>query len=130
MQTIRVFLLMAGLTILLVLLGQLVGGSQGALLFLILAAVMNFGMYWFSDRLVLRMYRAQFIERAAAPELYDMVDRLRQRAGLPMPRVAIAASEQPNAFATGRSAAARRGLLHGRHPHAGEPRGAGGRAGA
>jgi heat shock protein HtpX len=74
-------------------------------LFFVLAALMNFGMYWFSDRMVLTMYRAKIIERDAAPELYDMVDRLRQRAGLPMPTVAIAPSEQPNAFATGRNAA-------------------------
>jgi heat shock protein HtpX len=61
-------------------------------------------MYWFSDKVVLRMYRAQIIDRQQAPDLYDMVDRLRQRAGLPMPTVAVAPSEQPNAFATGRNA--------------------------
>jgi heat shock protein HtpX len=60
-------------------------------------------MYFFSDRLVLRMYRAQVVTEAQAPELYRMVDRLRQRAGLPMPVVAVAPHEQPNAFATGRS---------------------------
>jgi heat shock protein HtpX len=103
MQMVRVFLLMAGLTLLLVLLGNAVWGGQGAIIFFIFAALLNFGMYWFSDRAVLRMYRARPIERADAPELYDMVDRLRQRAGLPMPKVAIAASEQPNAFATGRN---------------------------
>jgi heat shock protein HtpX len=64
---------------------------------------MNFGMYWFSDRAVLAMYKARTIGPAHAPELYRMVDRLRQQAGLPMPVVAIAASEQPNAFATGRN---------------------------
>jgi heat shock protein HtpX len=96
---------MAGLTILLVLFGQWFGGSQGAVLFLCIAAVMNFGMYWFSDRMVLRMYRAKVIERTDAPELFDMVDRLRQKADLPMPTVAIAASQQPNAFATGRNPA-------------------------
>jgi heat shock protein HtpX len=103
MQAIRVFVLMAGLTVLLVLLGGVVGGRQGAILFFAIAAIMNFGMFWFSDRVVLKMYRARTIERAEAPELYDMVDRLRQRAGLPMPTVAVAASKQPNAFATGRS---------------------------
>jgi heat shock protein HtpX len=105
MQATRVFLLMTGLTLLLVLLGGAVGGRSGAMVFFVIAAVMNFGMYWFSDRVVLRMYRAKVIERADAPELYDMVDRLRQRAGLPMPTLAIAASQQPNAFATGRNAA-------------------------
>jgi heat shock protein HtpX len=99
----RVFLLMAGLTALLVVFGQMLYGSGGAVMFFVIAAVMNLLMYWFSDRVVLKMYRARIIERADAPELYDMVDNLRQRAGLPMPVVAIAPSEQPNAFATGRN---------------------------
>lgn len=101
----RVFILMAGMTALLVTIGGLLtgGSSAGMLFFFVLAAVMNFGMYWFSDKLVLRMYRAKIIERGDAPELYDMVDHLRQRAGLPMPTVAIAPSQQPNAFATGRN---------------------------
>lgn len=103
METMKVFLLMAGMTVLLVMLGGAFGGREGAILFFAIAAVMNFGMYWFSDRVVLRMYRARVIERADAPDLYDMVDRLRKNAGLPMPVVAIAASEQPNAFATGRN---------------------------
>ena len=103
MERMKVFMLMAGLTALLVVLGGAIGGQQGMIFFFVLAALMNFGMYWFSDRMVLKMYRAQVIERATAPELYDMVDRLRQRAGLPMPTVAIAPSEQPNAFATGRN---------------------------
>jgi heat shock protein HtpX len=103
MQTMRVFLLMAGMTALLVVLGGWLGGTNGAVVFFAIAAIMNFGMYWFSDRVVLTMYRAKVVERGDAPELYDMVDRLRQRAGLPMPTVAVAASEQPNAFATGRS---------------------------
>jgi heat shock protein HtpX len=69
----------------------------------VMAGVMNFGMYWFSDRVVLKMYRARVIEPEDAPDLYRMVDRLRQQADLPMPVVAVAASEQPNAFATGRN---------------------------
>jgi heat shock protein HtpX len=103
MQMIKVFGLMTGLTVLLVALGSYLGGSSGAAVFLVMAGVMNFGMYWFSDRMVLRMYRARTIGPDDAPELYEMVDRLRQRAGLPMPVVAIAPSEQPNAFATGRN---------------------------
>ncbi|MEX1181893.1 MAG: zinc metalloprotease HtpX [Gemmatimonadota bacterium] len=103
MERMKVFVLMAGLTALLVVLGGALGGQQGMVLFFIMAAIMNFGMYWFSDRMVLRMYKARIIEQADAPELYEMVDRLRQRAGLPMPTVAIAPSEQPNAFATGRN---------------------------
>jgi heat shock protein HtpX len=103
MDRVRVFMLMAGLTALLVVLGGAIGGQQGMMLFFVLAAIMNFGMYWFSDRMVLRMYKARIIGVDDAPELYEMVDRLRQRAGLPMPTVAIAPSEQPNAFATGRN---------------------------
>ena len=79
------------------------GGSSGALVFFVLAAVMNFVMYWWSDKMVLRMYRAKTVGPEDAPDLYRMVDRLRQRAGLPMPTVAIAPSQQPNAFATGRN---------------------------
>jgi heat shock protein HtpX len=103
MERVKVFMLMAGLTALLVVLGGVIGGQQGMLIFFVMAAVMNFGMYWFSDKMVLKMYKARIIGPQDAPELYEMVDRLRQRAGLPMPTVAIAPSEQPNAFATGRN---------------------------
>jgi heat shock protein HtpX len=103
MQFFKVFALMAGLTALFVVLGGYFGGQQGAVLFFIIAAVMNFGMFWFSDKAVLRMYKAKIIGPEDAPELYRMVDDLRQRADLPMPVVAIAPSDQPNAFATGRS---------------------------
>ncbi|HKJ91811.1 MAG TPA: zinc metalloprotease HtpX [Longimicrobiales bacterium] len=102
MQRVKVFVLMAGLTALLVVLGGVLGGRGGMMLFFVLAAVMNFGMYWWSDRMVLRMYRARIIQRQDAPDLYDTIDRLRQRAGLPMPTVAVAPADQPNAFATGR----------------------------
>jgi heat shock protein HtpX len=83
--------------------GQLLGGQQGLLMALVLGSAMNFIMYFFSDKMVLRMYGARTVTEAEAPQLYRMVDRLRQRAGLPMPVVAIADQEQPNAFATGRS---------------------------
>ena len=102
MRHMKVFMLMAGLTALLMLFGQYLGGQGGATLFLGIAAVMNIGMYWFSARMVLRMYKAQVIGPDDAPELYQMVDRLRQRAGLPMPTVAVSPQDQPNAFATGR----------------------------
>ena len=69
----------------------------------VMAGAMNFGMYWSSSSMVLKMYGAQKVDRAQAPELYEMVDRLRQRAQLPMPTVAIASQAQPNAFATGRN---------------------------
>jgi heat shock protein HtpX len=103
MERVKVFMLMAGLTALLVVIGGVLGGQQGMIVFFFFAAVMNFGMYWFSDKMVLRMYKARIIGPQDAPELYEMVDRLRQRADLPMPTVAIAPSEQPNAFATGRN---------------------------
>lgn len=103
MQMIKVFGLMTGLTLLLVFAGSYFGGTNGAVLFFVIAAVMNFGMYWFSDKAVLKMYKARIIGAEDAPELYEMVDRLRQRAGLPMPVVAIAPQAQPNAFATGRN---------------------------
>jgi heat shock protein HtpX len=105
MERVKVFMLMAGLTALLVVIGGAIDGVNGAAIFFVIAGIMNFVMYWFSDKFVLKMYRAKVISEPDAPELYQMVDRLRQRAGLPMPTVAIAPSQQPNAFATGRNAA-------------------------
>src|SRR6185503_19291304 len=99
----KTFILMAGLLALFLGLGQLLGGTQGMLLALLVGGALNFGMYFFSDRLVLKLYGARLITREQEPALYDLVDRLRQRAGLPMPQLAIAEQEQPNAFATGRS---------------------------
>jgi heat shock protein HtpX len=103
MNNVKTFVLLAGLMGLFLLAGQLLGGSQGLVLALVLGSLFNFIMYFFSDRMVLRMYGAQVVTEAEAPELYRMVDRLRQRAGLPMPVVAVAPHEQPNAFATGRN---------------------------
>ena len=95
MEKLRVVGLMTLLTVILVGLGGYIGGNGGAMMFFIIALAMNFGMYWFSDRMVLKMYKAKIIDRDTAPELYDMVDRLRQRAGLPMPTVAIAPTTPP-----------------------------------
>ena len=103
MNNLKTFVLMGALVGLFGLAGQLLGGSQGLVIALLFGSLFNFVMYFFSDRLVLRMYGAQVVTEAQAPELYRMVDRLRQRAGLPMPVVAVAPHEQPNAFATGRS---------------------------
>lgn len=103
MNNIKVFVLMAGLTALLGALGAQFGGAGGMTTALIFAGMMNVGMYFFSSKVVLRMYGAKTVTAAEAPELYAMVDKLRQRAGLPMPTVAIAPHEQPNAFATGRN---------------------------
>ena len=100
---VKIFGLMAGLTALVVAIAYQFGGPTAMLPAFILIGLFNLGMYWFSDKAVLRMYRAQIIQPNDNPGLYQMVDRLRQRAGLPMPTVAIAPGQQPNAFATGRS---------------------------
>jgi heat shock protein HtpX len=100
---LKTVVLMTVLTVGLVLVGGAFGGRGGAVTALVIAAAMNFGSYFFSDKLVLRMYRARMVTRAEAPGLYDVVETLSRRAGLPMPRVAIIPGEQPNAFATGRN---------------------------
>lgn len=104
MNNMKVFVLMAGLTALFIAIGGALGGQSGMLMTLVLAGVMNFIMYYASSSIVLRMYGAKIVTAQEAPELYQMVDELRQRAGLPMPTVAIAPHAQPNAFATGRNA--------------------------
>ncbi len=101
-NNIKVFALMAGMTALLGALGMYFGGDGGFVMALLFAGVMNVAMYFWSHKIVLKMYRAKIVTAAEAPDLYAMVDRLRQRANLPMPTVAIAPHEQPNAFATGR----------------------------
>jgi len=95
--------LLAVLTCLVVLVGQAIGGQQGMLIALVLAVVMNFFSYWFSDKMVLAMYRAQPVDEAAAPDLYAMVRGLATRAQVPMPKVYIIPTDTPNAFATGRN---------------------------
>jgi heat shock protein HtpX len=95
--------LLAVLTCLVVLVGQAIGGQQGMLIALVMALVMNFVSYWFSDKMVLAMYRAQPVDEAAAPELYSMVRGLATRAEVPMPKVYIIPTDTPNAFATGRN---------------------------
>src|SRR5882724_9525054 len=96
-------MLLAVLTAMLVLLGGALGGRQGMLIAFIFALVMNFASYWWSDKIVLAMYGAQPITEAQAPGLYSIVRRLASKAGVPMPRVYLVPSEQPNAFATGRN---------------------------
>ncbi|MBC7896571.1 MAG: zinc metalloprotease HtpX [Cytophagaceae bacterium] len=104
-NNVKVFVLMAGMTALFVAIGQALGGAGGAVIAIGLAAAMNLFMYWGSSRMVLRAYGAKVVTAQEAPELYAMVDTLRQRAGLPMPTVAVAPHDQPNAFATGRNPA-------------------------
>jgi heat shock protein HtpX len=91
------------MTGLLMLIGGLFGGQQGVLIAFIFAMVMNLGSYWFSDKIVLRMYNAQAVSEQEAPELYAMVKNLALRASMPMPRVYIIPGDTPNAFATGRN---------------------------
>ncbi len=96
-------LLLGLLTALIVLIGQLFGGRQGMILAFILAMGMNFFSYWYSDKIVLRMYRARELTPQENPELYDMVGQIALNAGLPMPRVYLIPEDSPNAFATGRN---------------------------
>ena len=96
-------LLMAAIMALFGVVGALIGGGQGMLLALAIGAVMNFWAYWFSDTMVLRLYRAREVDQASAPQLYGRVQELATRAGLPMPRVYLIDEPQANAFATGRN---------------------------
>jgi heat shock protein HtpX len=96
-------LLMAGIMALFGAVGALIGGGQGMLFALLLGGAMNLWAYWYSDRMVLRLYNAQEVDAASAPQLYNIVQTLAARGGLPMPRVYIIDEAQPNAFATGRN---------------------------
>ena len=102
MNTIRTTLLLGALTGLLMLIGGYFGGKSGVVIAFLFAMVMNFGSYWFSDKIVLRMYQAQEISESQAPELYGIVKNLALRGDLPMPRVYVIPENTPNAFATGR----------------------------
>jgi heat shock protein HtpX len=103
MNTLRTGLLLAGLTGLFLAIGYLLGGQGGMLVALIFAAGSNLFAYWNGDKMVLSMQGAQQIDRSIAPEFYDIVERLAQRAGVPMPKVYLMDNPQPNAFATGRN---------------------------
>ena len=96
-------ILMAAITALFMAIGSLLGGQQGMIVALIVALGMNFFSYWFSDKLVLRMYNAKEVDATSAPQFYGMVRELAQRAQLPMPRVYLIDESAPNAFATGRN---------------------------
>lgn len=100
---IKTLLLMSVLTILVVLIGRGIGGQSGMLMALVLALVMNGGSYWFSDKIALSMTGAKPLTRNDNIEIYNMVERLTANAGIPMPRLYITPSTQPNAFATGRN---------------------------
>ena len=100
---LKTTILMAGIVALFGVVGAAFGGANGMLLAFALGGAMNFFAYWFSDAMVLRMYNAQEVDAASAPQFYRMVQELSQRAGLPMPRVYLIDEAQPNAFATGRN---------------------------
>lgn len=99
----KTFILVAALTGLMLLIGFLVGGAAGLLVFAAIAVVFNFAMYWFSGPMALKMSRAVAVSEAEEPELHRMVERLAERAGVPKPGVYVTPAEQPNAFATGRN---------------------------
>lgn len=102
MNYFRTAVLLAGLTALFLAIGYLIGGTTGMIVALAVALATNLFAYWNSDKLVLRMYGAQEVDRRTAPEFYGLVEQLAARAGLPMPRVYVIDTLQPNAFATGR----------------------------
>ncbi|OAP38891.1 peptidase [Sinorhizobium glycinis] len=103
MNLVRTAMLLAFMTVLFMAVGYVIGGRGGMMIALVMAAGMNFFSYWNSDRLVLSMYRAQEVDERSAPEYYRILRDLAQKAGLPMPRVYVIDSPQPNAFATGRN---------------------------
>ena len=104
MNSVKTVVLMIVLMLLFMWLGYLFGGSGGMVIAFVIATAMNFGTYWFSDKLVLKMYRAREIQEADHPRLYRTVKRVATQAMMPMPRVYIVPSRGPNAFATGRDA--------------------------
>ena len=103
MNVLKTGFLLALLTVLLIFVGQLIGGSQGATTAFIFALVMNLGAYWFSDKIVLAMYRAKPLSEAEAPQVYRVVREIATREHMPMPKVYWISTQTPNAFATGRS---------------------------
>jgi heat shock protein HtpX len=102
-NTMKTTFLLALMTVLIILIGRAIGGQQGMVLAFVLAGAMNLGSYWFSDRIVLAMYRAQEISPQEQPGIHQMVAELAQNAGIPKPRVYIIEDDSPNAFATGRN---------------------------
>ncbi|MCG9967059.1 zinc metalloprotease HtpX [Pelotomaculum terephthalicicum JT] len=117
MNTIKVWLLMGTLSVLLVLMGNAICGRSGAMLFFLIAMGMNFFGYFYSDKIAIKMTRSYPVSEAEAPDLYDIVKKLSQRAGIPMPKLYVTPSHQPNAFATGRNpshaaVAVTEGIMH------------------
>ena len=114
---VKTAILMAAIMALFGIVGGMIGGRTGMMMALAFGGVMNFVSYWFSDKMVLKMYKAREVDETSAPQFYNMVRELAQRASLPMPRVYLIDEQQPNAFATGRNpehaaVAATTGILH------------------
>jgi len=103
MNTLKTALLLTSLTLLLLFIGEYFGGRNGLILAFLFAGVMNFVSYFFSDKIALAMYRAQPVTREQAPRLYQIVERLTGKTGLPMPKIYVIPTDSPNAFATGRN---------------------------
>lgn len=103
MNTLKTGFLLTVLTLLFVFIGQILGGNSGMVIALIFAAIMNLATYWFSDKIVLAMYRAQQVQESDNPRLFNLVRRTATNANLPMPKVYIIPTQTPNAFATGRN---------------------------
>jgi len=103
MNQFKTFILMLVLMGIFILVGTAIGGKSGAVYAFVFAGLMNFVMYWFSDRIVLRMYGAREVSQSEAPQLYGIVAELTSKASLPMPKVYIMENDTPNAFATGRN---------------------------
>jgi len=102
-NTFKTAFLLTALTLLLLFIGQMLGGQNGMLLALVVAALLNFVSYFFSDKLALAMYHAQPVTREGLPRAYKIVERLTQKIGIPMPKIYVIPTESPNAFATGRN---------------------------
>ncbi|NVM57981.1 MAG: zinc metalloprotease HtpX [Desulfobacterales bacterium] len=102
-NSIKTALLLGALTGLIMIIGRYLGGQQGMIIAFFFAVIMNFGSYWFSDKIVLRIYRAKPVSESEAPDLHRIVRKLARQAGLPVPRICVMPSESPNAFATGRN---------------------------
>ncbi|MGA2376460.1 MAG: zinc metalloprotease HtpX [Candidatus Sulfotelmatobacter sp.] len=102
-NTFKTAFLLTALTLLLMFIGQHFGGENGMMLALAIAVALNFGAYFFSDKIALATYRAQPVTREQLPRAYEIVERLTQKIGLPMPKIYVIPTESPNAFATGRN---------------------------
>jgi heat shock protein HtpX len=103
LNTLKTVFLMTVIMVLFMLVGEILGGRSGLIIAFIFALAMNFGSYWFSDKIVLKMYRAKEVTEESAPKFYELVKHLTQNANLPMPKVYIIDDQTPNAFATGRN---------------------------